>query len=137
MVMSFARVLSWISARTRESLFVLVETFAAAPPEFALVDVVLLDVTGVGLVLLIARRRDIVGGVEPDDVQRLQRALWCAGGDAPGLINRLGVRNSVHNESRGGLEERNQERIQDVARLLLMDLDRYHAYPTCQLVLSV
>src|SRR5262245_18962163 len=88
---------------------VLVETFTAGSPELALVDVVLLDVTGVGLILLIARRKEVVDGVEPDDVQRLQRALRCAGGDAPGLVDRLGVRDSVHNEARGRLEKRDQE----------------------------
>src|SRR5262245_3156093 len=56
---------------------VLVETLAAGSPELALVDVVLLDVTGVGLILLIARRKEVIDSVEPDDVQRLQRALGC------------------------------------------------------------
>src|SRR5262245_54687308 len=54
---------------------VLVEAFAGCSSQLALVDVVLLDVTGVGLVLLIAMGGfDVVSGVEPDDVQRLQRA---------------------------------------------------------------
>src|SRR5262245_29774027 len=56
---------------------VLVETFTAGSPELALVDVVLFDVTGVGLALLIACGSDVVDGVEADDVQRLQRALRC------------------------------------------------------------
>src|SRR5262245_24167114 len=95
--------------RSRRRRFVLVKTFAGCSAQLALVDVVLLEVTGVGLILLIARRKEVVDGVEPNDVQRLQGALRCAGGDAPGLIDGLGVRDSVHNESRGGLEKRDQE----------------------------
>src|SRR5262245_37690363 len=98
-----------MTTRCGVSVAILVETFAAGSPELALVDVVLLDVTRVGLALLIACGSDVVNGVEADDVQRLQRALRCAGGDAPGLIDRLGVRDSVHNEARGGLEKRDQK----------------------------
>src|SRR5262245_8717255 len=47
--------------------FVLVKAFAGCSSQLALVDVVLFDVTGVGLALLIARRSDVVHGVEPDD----------------------------------------------------------------------
>src|SRR5262245_64052035 len=58
--------------RSRRRRFILVETFAGCSAQLALVDVVLLDVTRVGLVLLIAcRRRDVVDGFESDDCQRL------------------------------------------------------------------
>src|SRR5262245_60157134 len=66
--------------RSRRHRFVLVETFAGCSAQLALVDVVLLDVTGVGLLLLIARCKEVVDGVEPDDVQRFQRAILGAGG---------------------------------------------------------
>src|SRR5262245_5774559 len=42
--------------RSRRHRVVLVEAFAAGSPELALVDVVLLDITGVGLALLVACR---------------------------------------------------------------------------------
>ena len=53
---------------------VFVKAFAACLAQLALVDVVLLEVAGVGPGLLVARCSDVVGGVEPDDVQHLQRA---------------------------------------------------------------
>src|SRR5499426_2270878 len=52
--------------RSRRRRFVFVEAFAGCSAQLALVDVVLLDVTGVGLVLLVAHCRfDVVGGVKP------------------------------------------------------------------------
>src|SRR5262245_52851461 len=95
--------------RSRRRRFVFVETLATGSPELALVDVVLFEVTGVGLALLIACGSDVEDSVEPGDVHQLQRALRCACGDAPGLIDRLGVRDAVHDEAQGGLEKRNQE----------------------------
>jgi hypothetical protein len=46
-----------------------------------------------------------------------------ARGDPPGLVDRLGVRDTLDDEALGGLEERDQERVHDVARLLFVDLD--------------
>src|SRR5262245_60365735 len=57
---TLSRSLHCAPGRSRRHRFVLVETFAAGSSELALVDVVLLDVTGVGLTLLIACGSDVV-----------------------------------------------------------------------------
>src|SRR4051812_49135785 len=85
-----------------------VEPFAGVDAELPLVDVVLLEESGPVFLLLAFRRGDVVGGIQPNDVEDLERTPRRAGANAPCLVHGLWFSDPVRDQQTRCVEERHQ-----------------------------
>ena len=111
---------------------VLVEALAGVDTRLALVDVLLEDrrdaacravrVLGGG-----AGGDDVVRRGQADDVEDAEGSQWRARAKGPRGINRLHVRDPVGQQRLGGVEEGDEHAVEQVSRLLLLELEGDHA----------
>jgi len=114
------------------SLLVLVEALTSSNAGLALVNLLFEqgnNATLYGLRILSCRVHDsnVVCGDQANDIQNLEWTLWRTGANAPSPVDVLDVANAVCPQLLSGNQKRYQHGVQQVARLLLQDLDRNHA----------
>lgn len=115
-------------------LLVLVEALARGDAGLARVDVALQQRDaprhrGVGVLRRRVHTDDLPGQRQADAVKLAERALHGVGarGERPGEVNGLHVRDAVGHQPHRRLEPRDEQGVQDVARLLLVERQANHA----------